>query len=281
MTVPIQLDPSAARPVPQQPRAQGSLSVSSKARAEMSVLDDMHQRGSYKLLFPRRNGSALEAVVINTAGGVTGGDRYQLTAHAGANTQLILTTQAAERAYRAQAGEVGQVTNTLSAGSHAALHWMPQETILFDNCALDRTLSVDLDTTATALICETLVFGRMAMGEVLNSAVLRDRITVRRAGVPVFLDALHLSGDVASHLADPAVAAGAGALATVVYTAPDAQTHLQPIRDSLGPQAGVSLLGPDLLVIRALAHDSFVLRGTLVPLLKRLSGAPVPRPWMI
>ncbi|WHP70491.1 urease accessory protein UreD [Phaeobacter inhibens] len=263
------------------PRTVGDISVSTKRRGSASVLAGLRQVGSLKLLFPRTNGAALQGVIVNTAGGVTGGDQLDLNATACARTSLTLTTQAAERAYRAQPGETGMIRNVLSVESQASLAWLPQETILFQNCNLDRTLTVDLHAQSRLLLCETLVFGRAAMGEKLTRASLNDRIDIRRSGRPLFLDTIRLQGDVAAHLAKPAIAGGAGTVATLVYIAPDAQGRLDPLRAQLGPTAGASLIGDDLLILRALAPDSFALRQMLLPLLRDLYGASLPRPWMI
>ncbi|UWR82109.1 urease accessory protein UreD [Phaeobacter inhibens] len=270
---------AAVQPAP--PRAVGDISVSTKRRGSASVLAGLRQVGSLKLLFPRTNGAALQGVIVNTAGGVTGGDQLDLNATACARTSLTLTTQAAERAYRAQPGETGMIRNVLSVESQAGLAWLPQETILFQDCNLDRTLTVDLHAQSRLLLCETLVFGRAAMGEKLTRASLNDRIDIRRSGRPLFLDTIRLQGDVAAHLAKPAIAGGAGAVATLVYVAPDAQGRLDPLRAQLGPTAGASLIGDDLLLLRALAPDSFALRQMLLPLLRDLYGASLPRPWMI
>ncbi|KIN61794.1 Urease accessory protein UreD [Sulfitobacter noctilucae] len=241
----------------------------------------MRQAGSLKLVFPRPATHALDAVIVNTAGGVTGGDRFSLTATAQAGTALHLTTQAAERAYRAEPGEPGRITTRLAAEAGASVHWLPQETILFQGANLERRLSVDLAADARLLLCEPLVFGRRAMGETLNTARFNDRIEVRRNGQLHVLDATRMSGDIAAHLARRDIANGAAALAFVLYIAPDAEAHLAPVRALLGPNSGASLLHPDTLVIRALAEDSFVLRQSLIPVLTQLSGGPLPRPWMI
>lgn len=259
----------------------GAVSLSAKRRGEASVLDGLRQSGSLKALFPRATGSAMQAVLVNTAGGVTGGDRFDLRAVAASGTHLTVTTQAAERAYRAQTGQTGVIRNQITVSANARLNWMPQETILFDGCALRRSLQADLTGDARLLLVEPLVFGRTAMGERLTNASLHDRIDIRRDGDPIFLDAVALNGDIAAHLARPAIADGAAAMASVVYVAPDAQAHLDPVRALLPAAAGASLVRPDILVTRVLAQDSHLLRTSLMPILERLSGDALPRPWMI
>lgn len=245
-----------------------------------SVLEDLRQSGAMRLLFPRPSDARLQAIVVNTAGGVTGGDRFALTADAGANTHLSMTTQAAERLYRAQPAQIGAIRNRLSVGRNARLEWLPQETILYDACACAREMSVELDEDATLLLVEPLVFGRAAMGEIVSDARFSDRIDIRRTGRPLFLDAMKLHGDVADHLTGSHIADGAGALATVVYAASDAEAHLAAVRSLLPDTAGATLIGHDLLVARILARDGFNLRQALIPLLRHLTKDALPRSWM-
>lgn len=244
-------------------------------------LVSLRQSGATKLIFPKKETHDIEAILVNTAGGVTGGDRFDLTANLGANARLVLTTQAAERAYRAQAGEVGGVTTRVNVQSGARLDWLPQELILFNGSALHRRLDIDLAPDAQLLMVESLVFGRAAMGETLNNITFRDRITIRRAGQPLYMDALNLSGDAAARLARPTVANGAGAMACVVLVRPDAAAVLPKVRAALPPTAGASLIDEDTLVLRHLAEDSFMLRRDLVPILEHLSNRNLPTSWRL
>jgi len=244
------------------------------------VLDALHQSGSSKCLFPRNTAHAFEAVVLNTAGGVTGGDRFSVSALAGTGTVMTATTQACERAYKAQPGEIGEIRNQLRIAHGARLNWLPQETILFNDCALNRRLSVDMARDATLLMVEPLVFGRAATGETLTRVLFRDRIEIHRDGAPLYIDAMTLSGDAHAHLAKPFTANGAGAMASLVYVADDAPRFLTSIRAALPETAGTSLLQDDVLVLRILAPDSFDLRQSLMPILKTLNGDDLPRCWM-
>lgn len=266
-----------------QPRAIGRASVSSKPLGARSVLDGFRQSGSMKIVYPRGVGSELQAVVVNTAGGVTGGDAFSLDVRAGGGTTLSVTTQAAERAYRAARGDgAGRIDNRLMVEAGGRLNWLPQETILYDGCHLSRNLRISLSGEARLLAVEPLVFGRAAMGERLTQGRFTDRIEIDRDGRPLILDAIRLHGDIDAHLARKTVCDGAGAMATLVYIAPDAQAQLASVRGMLNPvQGGASLVHPDVMLLRALALDSFVLRKALIPILTRLSGGALPRPWMI
>ncbi len=262
-------------------RAKGALRITARADASgVTRIGALRQEGALRAFFPRQS-QLLQALLINTAGGATGGDRFEIDAHAEPGAHLRLTTQAAERAYRALPGEQARIRNRLSVAEGARLDWLPQETILYETCDLDRTLRVDLAADARALIVEPVIFGRAAMGEQLRSARFRDRIEIRRDGRPIYLDAMRFKGDVTAHLAHPAVADGAAAMACVLLADPCAETHLGPLRAMLPDTAGASLLQPDFLAIRLLAADGHDLRRSLLPVLDRLTGGTLPSSWRL
>lgn len=246
-----------------------------------TVLDRLYQSGASKLLLPRTGGTELTGVILNTAGGVTGGDRFDIAATAGPDCKLTLTTQAAERIYRAQPGEIGKVSTCLTADDGATINWLPQETILFDNSALRRRLSVDLTGNATFLMVEPVIFGRKAMGEDIRAGRFTDTVDIRRDGKLCFADATRLSGDISMHLDHPAIADGARAMASVLFAAENAEGYLTPLRGLMPAHGGVSLVRPGILFCRLLAADSYVLRQFLIPVIQTLTGAPLPRTWTL
>lgn len=263
-----------------QPRAIGSAMVSSKWRDGRSCIDGLRQAGALKLVFPRNN-HVVEGIAVNTAGGITGGDRFDIQATAGMKSTLTLTTQAAERAYRAQTGQTGRLQTTLRIEEGARLNWLPQETILYEGCALARHLNVDIAETGRFLMVEPLLFGRQAMGEDLHNALFRDRIDIRQAGRLIYRDGVVLEGDIASALDRPAIAGGARAMANLVFVAPEAAGHLTAVRNRIGTGGGASLLQENILVARLLAADGFDLRQRLVPVLDFLTHDTLPISWRL
>ncbi|MDA7427993.1 urease accessory protein UreD [Primorskyibacter aestuariivivens] len=270
--------PIAATPV--QPRTRGTVTLSAKRLGPRSVIDGLRQSGSYKALFPR-TGDMLQSILINTSGGVTGGDRLALEAGVGVGAALSLTTQAAERAYRSLDGSPGQVCSRITVGDEALLHWLPQELILYEGCALRRTLEIDLTLSSRLLMVEPVIFGRVAMGEVVTSGAFHDDITVRRAGRQLYRDATRLSGDITARLARPAVASGAKAMASLLFVDPRAEALLPRIRDMMPETGGASLLAADVLTLRLLAEDSHALRQHLLPVLDLLSDDTLPVSWRL
>ena len=259
-----------------QPRSNGACNVVVRTDGGATRIEELRQSGSLKLVFPKTHRPDVEAVIVNTAGGVTGGDRINIAAELKSGAALTLTTQAAERAYLAQTGEVAEMRTNIKVGPDARLNWLPQELILFDGSTLNRRLSIDLADDARLLMVEPMVFGRTAMGERLNEVSFADHIRISRHGQPIYLDGLRLGKDVFAHLERPAVANGAKAMASLVYVAPDAAAHLDNVRSLLPDTAGASLLTDDTLVMRLLASDGFEMRRSLIPILDLLSHNTVP-----
>ena len=260
------------------PRTKGVLTLSSKEVDGRSRIDRFRTSGAMKALFPRAED--VQAILINTSGGLTGGDQIDVSASAGTGSSLTLTTQAAERAYRAQEGRA-RMTTDLRIEADAQINWLPQEMILFDGSALDRRLTIDLAQNARFLMVEPIIFGRAAMGETLTAVSFKDRIRVNRDGNALYWDGLDLDGHTMQHLSRRAIAGGAGAMVSLVYVAPDAEAHLDALRSCLPETGGASLLAPDLLTLRFVASDSFELRRALIPILERLTKNQLPTSWRL
>ena len=196
-------------------RVDGAASV----RLGPQGLERLSQRGSAKAILPAAHGRRAEAVFLNTAGGVTGGDRlsYALTLTAGTATG---TTQTAERAY-ASPGGAARVDVTLRAGPGAQLAWLPQETILFEDSHLHRRTTAELAEGATLVGCEMLVLGRRAMGERPERLRLADRREVRMGGAPLWIEPFALTPEALGP--SPALLGGAAALATLYVVGPGAE----------------------------------------------------------
>ncbi len=266
-------------------RARGALRVSFRVRDGVTVLDGLRQEGCLKARFPRPERQAwTEMVMLNTSGGVAGGDVLSTEVSVGAEGRTTVSSQAAERFYRALPGTPpASVRNRLAIGAGAAAEWLPQETILFDHCALDRRLDVSLAADGWFLGLEALVFGRTAMGETVGRARLRDTIEVRRGGALVLHDTARLDGAVETVLGRAATMGGARALATVVHVAPDAEVRLDGVRAALRsiPAEFGASAWDGMLVARILAADGAALRAATTAGLHVLRGSrPLPRVWL-
>ena len=267
---------STAQPIP---RSQGKGVLSSKLLEGRSVIDDFRCSGALRVLFPRA-AKDLPAILINTSGGLTSGDQFSFDAIAGAGSTLTLSTQAAERAYRAINGPA-QTQTILTVEAGATLNWLPQELILFDGCDINRRLKADLSPTSRFLFVEPLIFGRTAMGETVTQGRFLDRVSVYRDGTPLYLDRVKLDGNMTKILARRAIGKSTRAMAGLLYVAPNAEAHLQTIRAFLPDTGGASLIAEDTLALRVLASDGFELRRSLLPILDLLSQDTLPKTWRL
>ncbi len=274
--VPTEQPASPVRPALQ--RAIGKVEAHFSRRDDGTYLADLHQAGSAKLRLPRRRDGIAEAILINTAGGLAGGDQLSVGVDADPGTRVIITTQASERAYRSVAGPA-RVDTHIEVGAGARLDWLPQETILFDQARLSRRFSVDLDENAVFLAVESAVLGRAAMGETVRSGSYHDRWRIRRSGELIHADDIRFEGDIDAIAANSATLGGAIAMATIIYCGSDGEQLIDTVRDAVGDTGGASLVDGKLLA-RVVAEDNFALRQKLMPAIAALrDGADLPKPW--
>lgn len=264
-------------------RAQGTLRLSFKRRGDATVLDGLRQEGCLKARFPRtEHGAWPGAIMLNSSGGVAGGDALDIAVTAGPGTRATVASQAAERFYRALPHTApARVSTALRVASGAALEWLPQESILFDRCAVRRRLAVDLAGDAWFLGVEQLVFGRTAMGEAVRDASLRDRVELRRDGRLLLHDAIRFDGPVQSVLDRRATGGAARGIATLIHAAPDAEARLDALREALAEYDAGASAWDGLLIARIVAADGACLRAAVVAGLAALRAArPLPRVWL-
>ena len=141
MLAPV-LEPS----VPTPPRARGEIRADFVPHAGRTRVGRLYETGGLRLRFPKAR-EACEGVIVNTAGGIVGGDRAVLSFTAAAGAEGALTTQSAEKIYRTD-GPPARIETALQLGEGASLEWLPQETILFDCASLDRSLEIDMAADA-------------------------------------------------------------------------------------------------------------------------------------
>jgi len=240
----------------------------------------LHESGSLRVRFPSPEAQGLSAVFVNTAGGIAGGDRFDIGVAAGEGSRLTVTTTAAEKIYRAQ-GPAAQLNIALNAAANSHLAWLPQETILFDQARVNRRIDIDLAETASLLLCEIVVFGRAAMGEKMLAGNFVDRWRLRRGGKLVFSETVRLDGDIGEKLAKSAVAKGGVAIGTALIV-PGDEALVRRIREasnSFGGEVGISAWN-GFAMARFCAQDAAKLRADMIAVLGSIGGPALPRLWL-
>ncbi len=267
-------------------RGNGGAELVFAARGPETALAHLYQHDPCRVLFPRpERGDPFTAVLLTTSGGLTGGDRVRIAMSARDGTTTSVTSQAAEKIYRAlgPACDIGIDIRV----DRAWLEWLPQETILFNHAKLRRITKVDVAAGGRFLGAEMVVFGRAARGERYDSGALYDRWEIRRDGKLAWIDALKLDGDIAGSLASRWAFDAAGAMASAMYVGDDAGQHLDAARELTEAAAGhaaVTVVN-GLLVARFLHREAAVVRQDLMAYLcglRHVAGglpARLPRCW--
>lgn len=267
-------------------RAIGHIALSVVAAGGRTRRERVYEDGPLRVRFPNAAGSeSLEAVIVNTGGGMTGGDRFTIEIIVGEGASLIAGTAAAEKIYRST-GPDAEVTVRLKMGAGAHLAWLPQETIMFDQARLSRRIDIDLGPGASLLMAEAVVLGRTAMGEAVNKGLFADRWHVRREGRLIFADGVRFDGAIASSLTQPAVTAGGIAMATILIAPGDDEDiallrsvcNCVKINKELDVEAGVSAWN-GALVARLCSKNDSALRHSLISVLAVLRQ-DIPRLWL-
>jgi urease accessory protein len=262
-------------------RTKGVARLRTKFAGGKTRLDVFYQESAAKIRMPESYDGKMEAVLINTSGGLTGGDRIAWQVDAADGTHVTVTTQACERIYKSSGGHA-EVSSQLSVGENAALHWLPQETILFDHGALKRTLDVELHESSEFIGLEAVLLGRKAMGEIVRTGLFRDRWRIRRSGALIHAEDVCLSGDIEALTAKSPVLAGSMAFATILYYGPRAEALVPRLRALLGTTMGGVSHWNGKLVIRLIASEGYTLRKILIPAISLLrNGDPAPKVWNI
>ncbi|HKA77089.1 MAG TPA: urease accessory protein UreD [Pseudolabrys sp.] len=260
-------------------RATGRIALAVGADGNSTRRTHVREEGSLRVRFPNAAPELLETVLINTAGGMAGGDAFSIKLSLGAGASLLAGTAAAEKIYRST-GPDTTVALAIDAAAGSQCLWLPQESILFDRAKLSRRIDIDLAMDASLVMAEAVVFGRSAMGELVHEGRLIDRWRVRRGGRLIFAEGVRLDGAIDAKLAQPAVAASGVAIATALLIPGDEEkaAAVREVKAHFTGEVGISAWN-GIAVARLCARDGAVLRHDLALLLATL-GVSLPRLWL-
>lgn len=271
------------QPIAHLQRARGEVGLSSKG----AKINRLYQAGCAKLMLPKTYGAMTEAVILNTAGGVTGGDRLAANIIAD-DCHLAVTSQTAERLYRSSTSPA-KIDITLSAQNGARLHWIPQETIIFDGAEVDRTIRLDMADDCHCLLAETIVLGRQAMGESVERCHFTDQWRLYRGGKLLHAEALRLTGDIKAVMNATAGGMGAKLLTSIFYAGPDSEAisgliaPLIETHEAHQKQETIYAASywQDKLVIRLASTHAPSARAIINDILTTIRQQPLPRVWQV
>jgi len=264
-------------------RAEGFGRVVLSGSEKGTRIMDLFERSPIRIMFPRVGGGAVEeAVLVNTAGGIAGGDRLKSGVTALANASIAVTSQAAEKVYRAL-NEPARIATKLKACEGSKLAWLPQETIVFNCGRLSRETEIELSSGAELLALEWLVLGRAAHGEQMVGGHITDSWRVKKEGRLIWADSFRATNETFPHLHRKALLSNCKAVGTLIYFGPYLEARLEFLRD-IAPSlecccAATSVGG--LIIVRFAAKMSSDLRLALRSFLQQFSRELGPGPFRV
>ena len=268
-------------------RSEGLARLVLTGSARGTRIVDLFERCPIRIMFPGIRGAPVEeAVVVNTAGGIAGGDRLESSVTVLAHASVTVTSQAAERVYRALS-EPALIDTRLKLCQTAKLAWLPQETIVFNGGRIRRNTDIEMAAGAELLALEWLVLGRAAHGEEMVCGQISDGWQVKVDGRLIWADRFRVVDEVFPRLRSPALLGDFRAIGTLIYFGPDVEARVQFLRD-LAPQlpchcvtTAVSGLVIARLAARAAAELKAGLREILLQLERTWAQAPfrIPKMW--
>jgi urease accessory protein len=251
-------------------RASGAGRIVLRGSDSRTDVVDVYQKFPVRIMCPTiGEGAVREAVIVNAAGGIAGGDRLEFEVTALGDALVTVTSQAAEKIYRSL-GQPAQVVTKLKARDASKLAWLPQETIIFNSARIHRQTEIDLCAGAELMALEWLVLGRTARGEEVVRGHIRDRWLVRRDGRLVWADSLLVAEETFPHLRRRALLADYKAIGTLLYVGPHLDRRLEMLREvaqSLACQCAATIVS-GLIVVRLAAEASSDLRIALICMLQ-------------
>jgi urease accessory protein len=262
-------------------RANGAGRIVFTGSASGTRISEVYQKFPIGLMFPRIGDDLVtEAVIVNSSGGIAGGDRLEIEVVALDNASVAVTTQAAEKVYRAL-DRPARVGTKLRACGTAKLAWLPQETIVFNQARICRQTEIDLCSGAELIALEWLVLGRAARGEEVVSGYISDSWRIKMDGHLIWADGFRVSDEVFPQLHRKALLSNWKAVATLIYFGPGLDTRLRILREiaaSLDCRCAATIVGA-IIIVRVAAAASSDLRRGLRSLLEQFSGELGPGPF--
>ncbi len=230
-------------------REGGATRVHARHDGPLRLLKTLHPEG----------GGVAHAVLVHPPGGLVGGDRLDIQLDVQAGAHLLVTTPAATRFYRSNAGEAAQrVQATVAEG--ARLEWLPQETLAYPGCIARNEVRLSLVPGASLFATEVLGLGLPAAGQAFDTGRLLQHLEV----CGQWLDRGWLDAADAALLDGPCGLAGHRVLGTLAYAQAmalgDAEALLTDSRALLGevPLSGAThLAGPRgaVLLVRVVGDE--------------------------
>ena len=202
-------------------------------------------------------------IIVHPPGGIAGGDRLDISAHAGRNAWVQLTSPGAAKWYRS-GGPASQTVN-LRADAGATLEWLPQETIVYSAAQAELKTCIDLEADARLFYWDMTALGRPAASERFDHGYFQAQLDIRRDGRLLWHERQRIGG-ADGLLESPIGLDGHPVFATLIATGEIDADLLERCRELPGRVRGDLTQLPGLLVGRCLANEALHARSWLIAL---------------
>ena len=244
---------------------------------------DVFQKSPVRIMFPKvPDGDIQEAVLINTGGGIAGGDRLEYEVASLQNASIAVSSQAAEKLYRAL-DEPARIKTKLRVTEAAKLAWLPQETIIFNAARICRNTEIEVSSGSELLALEWLVLGRAAYGEETTGGHIAESWRIKRDGRLIWADRFRVTDEIFGQLHRKALLSQCKAIGTLIYFGPHLDARLELLRaiaSSLECYCAVTAVN-GLIIVRFATTVSSDLSLALRSFLKQFSREFGPGPFRV
>lgn len=179
------------------------LRLAARARDGRTALPGLFATMPFKVMHPLAVGAAscpglaaapglaapAQVMVMSVSAGIMAGDAQRIDVRVGEGAALQVTTQAFEKIHRMDDGGSASRATRLAVAPGAYLDYKPLPQVPFSGSSFASDTVVELaDATSRLVYGEILSCGRAARGERFGYRRYANRVEVRVAGAPVFID---------------------------------------------------------------------------------------------
>ena len=189
-------------------------------------------------------------ILMQCTAGLFGGDNIESVIHVDAGARVVLTQQAATKIH--PSGDLPATQRTrIVVESGGALVADFEPVIPFTDSRLDQSTLIELKSGAGLVFWEAMMAGRVGRNERWQFAELKSETRVDKCGCPLYLDRIFLNPE-SQTLQSGWVMKNSGYVGTGLCSCKGADQLAVHLHEAM-PDAGVAVLGPDLVAVRVAA----------------------------
>ncbi|WP_148059443.1 urease accessory protein UreD [Sinobacterium caligoides] len=164
--------------------------------ADKTILRRNHHAGPLRVQRPfYPEGGRAHVYILHPPGGMVSGDDLQVDVTAATSAQVLLTTPAAGKVYRARQNNQRQSQRVhIEQAESSSLEWLPQETIIFSGAKVDLSTSIELAMGADVLGWDIVCLARPSCNESFEAGEIVLDLRIARCGRPLLIEKTRLTG---------------------------------------------------------------------------------------